>query len=126
MWVNIKKIGDSVLGHYSLFGIRGVLRRLLISLTCANNEFEAMIPNSSRRVLIRLRTTDGAVFHKVFIENEYDLALAQDPSIIVDAGANVGMTAVYFALRYPNARIIAIEPESENFGILKSNAKRFP
>ncbi|AWN35458.1 FkbM family methyltransferase [Methylobacterium radiodurans] len=41
--------------------------------------------------------------------------------LIIDAGANVGVTALYFKLRYPDATIVAIEPQDENFALLQKN-----
>ena len=38
--------------------------------------------------------------------------------VILDCGANVGITALYFAWRYPNARIFCIEPDDQNFELL--------
>ena len=43
------------------------------------------------------------------------------PPVIIDAGANVGLSAVFYANRFPNARIIAIEPEPSNYEMLKRN-----
>ena len=45
--------------------------------------------------------------------------------MIIDAGANVGMSAVYFSLRYLRTTAIAIEPEPTNFAVLEENAKLF-
>jgi FkbM family methyltransferase len=43
------------------------------------------------------------------------------PRTIIDAGANIGCTTIFFASRYPDARIIAVEPEASNFEMLQSN-----
>ena len=48
-----------------------------------------------------------------------------DPKVIVDAGANIGLTSVFYALRFPAARIVALEPDSENFDVLSSNVRDF-
>ncbi|GAA4376971.1 hypothetical protein GCM10023186_11350 [Hymenobacter koreensis] len=40
---------------------------------------------------------------------------------IIDAGANVGYTALYLGNTFPNAQIISIEPESSNFRQLSRN-----
>jgi FkbM family methyltransferase len=45
----------------------------------------------------------------------------EDVRLILDCGANIGITALYFASRYPNARIFSIEPNDENFELLKRN-----
>ncbi len=39
----------------------------------------------------------------------------------MDAGANIGLSSIYFANKYPKARIIAIEPEISNYKLLEKN-----
>jgi FkbM family methyltransferase len=41
--------------------------------------------------------------------------------LILDLGANVGYTAVDLALRYPSARVVAVEPEPTNAALLRRN-----
>ncbi|HWA17068.1 MAG TPA: FkbM family methyltransferase [Gemmatimonadales bacterium] len=48
------------------------------------------------------------------------------PSIIVDIGANIGATAVYFRATYPSARILCYEPSPENFVWLAANTRNLP
>jgi FkbM family methyltransferase len=57
---------------------------------------------------------------------EYEVADAIDPSFIIDCGANIGLSAVWYANTYPNAKIIAIEPDINNFVFLKKNTKAYP
>ena len=40
---------------------------------------------------------------------------------IIDGGANIGCASVYFSLRFPEAKIVAIEPEKNNFELLNKN-----
>jgi FkbM family methyltransferase len=40
---------------------------------------------------------------------------------VLDIGANVGVTALYFSLIFPNARIYAFEPAPDNFAVLAKN-----
>jgi FkbM family methyltransferase len=122
----IQEVLDSARMHFNLFGIRGVVRRAIIRLPRSSIQFSAPIPNSSARVLLRLGTTDVAAFEHVFVKDEYDITLSEEPSVVIDAGANVGMSAIYFSNRYPNAKVIAIEPEPSNFSMLKSNAELYP
>jgi FkbM family methyltransferase len=63
---------------------------------------------------------------KVFLHNEYMLPFKLSPRIIVDAGANIGLTTVYYANNYPDARILSIEPELANFEMLKRNCAGLP
>ncbi len=41
---------------------------------------------------------------------------------IVDLGANVGLSAAFFASRYPKSSVLAIEPHSRNYYYLETNA----
>jgi FkbM family methyltransferase len=73
-----------------------------------------------------MRTTDVSVYQEVLICGQYAIDLPFSPKIIVDAGANIGMASLYFATKYPQARIIAIEPETSNFEMLAQNVGRYP
>jgi FkbM family methyltransferase len=46
--------------------------------------------------------------------------------LIVDAGANIGASAVYFHYSFPAARLVAIEPERGNFDLLSANTAGLP
>jgi FkbM family methyltransferase len=60
--------------------------------------------------------------HGVLIDNLYRemLAAGRQP-LIIDCGANIGASVTWFSARYPEAHIIAVEPASENFDILRAN-----
>jgi FkbM family methyltransferase len=122
----MKKVADSVRTQFGLFGARGLLKRALLAFPGVNCEFEASIPHYSQKIFLRLGTSDVASFKQVFVDNQYGLDLSTNPSIIVDAGANVGMSAAYYSLRYPSATIVAVEPGPSNFDVLSRNAKLFP
>ena len=46
--------------------------------------------------------------------------------LIIDAGANIGASAVYFHTLYPQARIVCIEPERSNCTLLRLNTDGLP
>ena len=75
---------------------------------------------------LRIPSSDLPTYRQVFLQHEYDFDCGKPPAVIVDAGANVGMASVYFANKYPNARIIALEPELSNFEMLKKNVAPYP
>jgi FkbM family methyltransferase len=126
LFPTLKKLPKSAAMYLSLFGLRGLFKRALIAVSVGSNEFDVSIPNSAKKIFLRLGTTDVAAFGHVFITDAYGFLLTRQPSIIIDAGANAGMSAVYFALRYPMAKIVAIEPEPSNFAMLKKNSRLFP
>jgi predicted O-methyltransferase YrrM len=77
------------------------------------------------------------VLRQVFGRNEYaigdrqleeriwtrysDIVKARQTAVVVDAGANIGLASLWFANQYPKAKIVCIEPDPENFRILKEN-----
>jgi FkbM family methyltransferase len=92
---------------------------------------------ADRQFFYRADTSDEWVIDQVFRQHQY--ALDQWPSyseilalierrraenkkpLIIDAGANIGASAVYFAAKIPSAKIVAIEPAADNFDLLKRN-----
>jgi FkbM family methyltransferase len=80
----------------------------------------------ARKVVLRRQSTDMQCFMKVFIAHEYHSPYSLSPQVIVDAGANIGMATLFFAQRYPQAHIVAIEPEASNFEMLKQNCQQLP
>lgn len=79
------------------------------------------IPGLKHPVFLRRDSSDYGVFEEVFIENEYKIPVTESPSYIIDAGANIGLTALYFLRQYPNANIVCIEPEETNYEMLSKN-----
>lgn len=77
-------------------------------------------------LIVRKRTSDEAVFRDIFLFREYDISFDFVPEYIIDAGANVGYFSVLYSSKFPNAKIIAIEPESSNFEVLTKNIEKFP
>jgi FkbM family methyltransferase len=74
---------------------------------------------------LRDKTMDLGTYQQIFIDKEYDFIANIPPKTIIDAGANIGLSSIYFANKFPNAKIIAIEPEMENFEILEKNVSKY-
>jgi FkbM family methyltransferase len=72
---------------------------------------------------LRLGSTDMHTLVQIFLHREYDFAMTRTPRTVVDAGANVGYAAVYFATRFPQSTVLAIEPEPGNFQQLQKNTR---
>lgn len=95
--------------------------------------------NGAGRLTMRARSSDARVVRQVFRAKEYDLDRFQQSAavnaryaairasgktpIIIDAGANMGASAVWFARQFPAARVIAIEPEPGNAAVCRRNTQ---
>ena len=80
------------------------------------------LPELTYPLWVRPGTSDVATFDEVFIGREYDLSFIDfSPRHILDLGANVGYVSMQFAMRWPQASILAVEPEAGNMALLKRN-----
>ena len=61
--------------------------------------------------------------HDILTGNVYKPVQLKDfsPTRIIDIGANVGASAIYFHSQYPNAQVTCFEPSTKNFGYLTQN-----
>ena len=112
--------------YYTSFGLGAVAGVIAFRLFGRPQELTVRPVELRHPVRLRPGTTDGRVFRDVVRGGEYELVeMDRSPQTIVDVGANIGITSIYFANRYPEARIIAVEPEASNYEILVRNAARY-
>lgn len=76
---------------------------------------------TGRRIGLRLDTSDAKVVLQVYRDHEIRPPVPVEAATILDAGANIGITAGYFLDRFPGARLVAVEPDSENLRALHAN-----
>lgn len=77
------------------------------------------------RLHYRPGTSDQWVIKEVFEEEVYKLDLPEPPRVIVDIGANIGCSSIYFAKMWPEAKIYAFEPQRENYEIMLLNTSPY-
>ncbi|MDB5187732.1 MAG: hypothetical protein JWO50_252 [Candidatus Kaiserbacteria bacterium] len=68
---------------------------------------------------------DIAVLADIFVNQEYQFEYGDNIKNILDLGANIGDTAIFYAIHFPDATIYAIEPNPRIFLQLCKNAKQF-
>jgi FkbM family methyltransferase len=99
------------------------------------------------RLQVRRWTTDSEVTWQCFGLGQYEIPVVMGgPSIhrnlvakryaeivghgqrplILDCGANIGASSLWFALKYDKAKIVAIEPAPDNVAMLRRNLSRIP
>ncbi|WP_159085989.1 FkbM family methyltransferase [Flavobacterium faecale] len=84
------------------------------------------IPELIFPIYLRPKSSDILAFHQIFTFKEYDMNFGMTPNFIIDAGANIGLSAVFFSNKFPNATLVAIEPEKNNFDALRKNTENYP
>jgi FkbM family methyltransferase len=126
--------------------MKNFIRRANSFLQYEGKEFIWSIQKKFRKTLIvktnqgfyRIFTNDNAICRSLFVRKEYESELMtktisflreinkvdlQGKGIMLDIGANNGITSITMLLRKYFSNSIAIEPEPNNFNILKENLK---
>jgi FkbM family methyltransferase len=96
---------------------------------------DAHARHSAFTATLRLRpdSTDTETFAQIFLYAHYrthDLARHADivayyescaKPLVLDLGANIGLSALYFAKNWPRATIVGVEPDARNYALFKRN-----
>lgn len=81
---------------------------------------------SMHPLLLRRGSADALVFQQIFVQREYAcLAGLRAVETVIDLGANAGYSAAWFLSRWPAARVLAVEPDADNFALLSRNVAPF-
>jgi FkbM family methyltransferase len=137
-------VGDCELSYYSkLYHIDGLVRAIgwkksvSVLLRRALGIGSAMkVRCGNHELLIRPTASDLFVISQVFGHREYEIGQAGQSAlnrlaaewrqkgfipVMVDAGANVGYSSIFLRDQYPDAIVIAIEPDRQAYEMLISN-----
>lgn len=80
-------------------------------------------------VSVRLGTSDWLVLEEIFFNDEYGIARSfskSDIKTIIDLGANVGYSVAFWKALFPEARVIAVEPDPDNLDACRRNVGQSP
>ena len=111
----MRRIGVSAALRYDL-------QRLRTKLGLATGVVLLTAKRSRYGLRARPGTSDFVVFGQTFISQPYAvLDDLPDVEFIVDCGANVGYASAFLLTQFPRAHLAAIEPDPENFAVLRDN-----
>ena len=122
MWIHgsVQRYRSIVQFYASAIGLRQFIA-VQVGRAARLEWMKLKVRGVDRPVLCRLGHTDRATLCQVILEGDADIELPFTPRFIIDGGANVGYASVLFANRYPDATIVAVEPDSENLELSKLN-----
>ncbi|HMK29364.1 MAG TPA: FkbM family methyltransferase [Terriglobales bacterium] len=63
----------------------------------------------------------AAMYNEIFEQNFYRFKCNNPRPFIIDGGANIGLSVLYFKQLFPESRIIAFEPDPQIFQVLRRN-----
>lgn len=112
------------LPYYNEYGLKeGYKLYKEISSTDLNNIHVYGIKHPIK--LRKNEKSDLDVFKQIFIEKQYNPVFYKNPEIIIDAGGNVGLFSVLMKNKFPNSKIITIEPDFDNFATAEKNLENY-
>ncbi|WP_195822446.1 FkbM family methyltransferase [Roseobacter sp. MH60115] len=97
---------------------------------------------ATRDVYLRNDSSDTMLVGDIFVDKALHLSRTHRASelvdwldrcratprrpLIVDAGANIGLSCIVLSAQAPDALIVALEPEASNYGLLLANTRSLP
>jgi FkbM family methyltransferase len=104
--------------------MRGISQRIVrppmgkVSAASNNGEFQARFKYAT----LLFRSSELTPYLEIFNEQEYDFAFDLRPDeVVIDAGANIGLFAIYCTRRFGPLRMYAFEPAPDPYGRLLRN-----
>lgn len=94
-----------------------------------NIAFEYPINNTNVKLELKRISSDIHVFQQIIVQEEYLNIINliknnyESCNVMIDAGANIGLTSLYFKSFFPNINIIALEPLDQTFLRLERNVE---
>jgi FkbM family methyltransferase len=106
----------------NIFLIKNALESpLLKDATITRHAKEIRVTLNGRVYELRLDSSDFKVFHQIVLEGELNMLIGFGASLnrkdllILDCGANIGLSSLTLKHNFPTAKVISIEPERSNY-----------
>lgn len=141
MWFGIEKTINSHF-RWMIDAFAWIRKGGWLSISPPSSKLQVLIHRSPWKS-ISVRTSsfyDWSTIYQVFHNLEYETqAFAQElniqkywsslepktPKLILDIGANIGISVVFYSVTYPDSTVVAIEPSSQNIELLKKNVEPY-
>ena len=107
----------------------GLVEGLSLYLKLKNFQIDSISTSKLKhKVYLRPGSTDNCVFKQIFLKQDLNIPVLETftPATILDLGANIGMSSLYLADRFPDAKVIGVEPDEDNGRMFKKNLQYFP
>jgi FkbM family methyltransferase len=110
------------------------VRSAITAVVARELEFRALIRQTSSipvkidrpvAARLRLRLADLPTLQEVLRQGVYSrlFEFIRSPEWIIDLGAHIGLSSVYFLGNYPTANVLAVEPHPASFALLQHNLR---
>jgi FkbM family methyltransferase len=110
-----------------------VRSRFRLSMDFALSRIIGLVPKGQRNrvrdvrlcgdVKIRYRLNKGDLhsIREIWFQEDYRLPFDAPSGVLLDLGANIGMTSIWLAKKFSFTQVIAVEPDPSNAALLRQN-----
>jgi len=131
--INVENILASKPAYLNLLGKQQVEKLLTLFNEIENGKYNKeeihsfKLSNLRHPLHLRAIRADMQSFVNTFIDPYFDKkAYLQEARNVIDAGANIGYTAILFANWWPQCKVISIEADTENYELTLKNTQVYP
>ncbi len=93
----------------------------LSSHSNTTEKYNIILSNKLWQIYLRTYSGDIDIFYEIFLGESYKTDGNKAGCFIIDAGANIGLSTIYFLSKFGTAKLISIEPDPCNIEIFKLN-----
>lgn len=110
--------------------IKSFYKSSILGFDEVRNLFENVIENKSSCKLFGstfygLEKVNYYTVDEVFLGDFYQFKSKNENPVIIDCGANIGLSVLYFKKTHPNALVYSFEPDTRNFDYLSKNVTSY-
>jgi FkbM family methyltransferase len=124
--MKIRKRIDNFIENTATLGIRNAVSLVWNSSFLKRKTCRIWLPHCAKPIQIRTQTSDFILLKQLLPTLKNWRPKTENVEVIIDAGANIGVFSIMMAKQYPQAKVIAIEPDAENLALLSENCQFYP
>jgi len=124
--IKVASLGYGTMDKVKVF--YGVMVSPIKKRLSLGNEFNVNLSIKWRGEKIDLILTELSnlvALYVVFIKRDYDIKTGVPVETIIDLGGNIGLSAIFFTLKYPNSSIYVFEANPNTYKLLSKNVAPF-
>jgi len=115
-----KALGELV-RHVALYGLWRGMRIVYLKSRRQQGTARISSPRTGGAVHVRPGTSDMAIYDQAILKPY--LPMKRRLHTVLDLGANIGLTVRYWKAHWPEARVVAVEPDPANYAMLRRNTE---
>ncbi len=123
--MSIQTVGNTIYSFFNLLGFRQAMQFIFARYVTRESLVKLQVKGVPQPVLCRPTDSDIRSLLQVFGRQETRVDIHPPPRSIIDGGANVGYASISFAIQYPEAIILAIEPGPTNASLARENLRPY-